>query len=424
MANTKLNETAASGSVGAGSIAVRLDGPGVTETHKKKLQEFLRDFDKRVVNRWKYSEIKPYVSESFDLQDVLSRLRGVEAKKSNPVDNVTYGVEDDNGNVMKVTVRRSQGPEFESVLAQELAALDVYTSDGSKTGDISMAELLFNLKDKFDIIDVDFPKIPTDVIYNADDASVSVEDSLPASETIPDIDEPDAVNDQNSPMDLMGMDDGGNDSESDETLELPEPEGDGEGVEEFTEPTEPEGSILDRVLDMLKAQAEAQTAQANAEAEKYRADQAEYSAKAAQHAVAQQEELARMELAMDKQNEQQKQAKKLADIAKFRVQQAAGVSVNEGDEGETVESVRRIMSNLPSRFELDPIPANASPEARREVQERNAHKQRQHQLQRKELQARMQSAREREAFRKTLDRKDAEATKDDNLRQPNQDANQ
>lgn len=427
MTKQKLNETAGGGATGAGGVAVRTDGPGISGKQRRSLQDYLRKFQKRVVNRYKFAPVTPFpirLGEAFDLQDVLSRLRGIEGKSVEPRDNVTYGVEDDEGNIMKVTVRKDQAAEFEAVLAHELADIEAFSVTGEQGKDVSMAELLYNLKDKFDIIDVEFPKIPTDVVYNADQATVQPASQMPANDQVTDdqtnLDQDDDMGmggdigapggmegDDLGPVangkDKMNLDDisgeGIDDLEGDAMggegspegdLGALEPEGDAEGVEGFEEPPADEGSILDRVLDMLKAQAEAETAKANAEAEKYRADQAEYSARAAQATVAQQEELARMEADMEKQKNQEKQAKKLADIAKYRVQQTSGFGVNESDSGETVALVRKLMAALPQKWEVYPT----------DDLETRSYKNQQQANEMRELQARMRSARAREIYAK------------------------
>jgi hypothetical protein len=423
MTKQKLNETAGGGATGAGGVAVRTDGPGISGKQRRSLQDYLRKFQKRVVNRYKFAPVTPFpirLGEAFDLQDVLSRLRGIEGKSVEPRDNVTYGVEDDEGNIMKVTVRKDQAAEFEAVLAHELADIEAFSVTGEQGKDVSMAELLYNLKDKFDIIDVEFPKIPTDVVYNADQATVQPASQMPANDQVTDdqtnldqggdmggdLGAPGMGDDDLGPvangrnkLDLNdisgeGIDDlegdaMGGEGEPGDELAL-EPEGDAEGVEGFEEPPADEGSILDRVLDMLKAQAEAETAKANAEAEKYRADQAEYSARAAQATVAQQEELARMEADMEKQKAQEKQAKKLADIAKYRVQQTSSFGVNESDSGETVALVRKLMAALPQKWEVFPNDDMAT----------RAYKNQQQANEMRELQARMRSARAREIYAK------------------------
>ena len=440
MNKKKLNETAGGGAVGAGGVAVRTDGPGLASKERRRLQDYLRSFQKRTVNKFRYAPVTPFpikVSEAFDLQDVLSRLRGVEGKSVEPRDNVTYGVEDDEGNIMKVTVRKDQAAEFEAVLAHELADIEAFSVTGQDGKDVSMAELLFNLKDKFDIVDVEFPKIPTDVVYNADQATYKAADDMPANDQVTDdqtnldgqgpdggMDDLGGLDDDLGPasngnerLDLDnisgdGIDDldgtamGGPGEGGDELGDLG-PEGDAEGVEDFEEPPADEGSILDRVLDMLKAQAEAETAKANAEAEKYRADQAEYSARAANATIAQQEELARMEADMEKQKNQQKEAKKLADIAKYRVQSAGGMSVNESDAGETVAMVRKLMAMLPQKWEVYPTD-DATTRAYKNKMQAN---------EMRELQARMKSAREREIYASQMRQQGKQ-------QQPNQNQNQ
>lgn len=466
MTKQTLKETASGGTVGAGGIAVRLDGKGTPASERKRLKDYLDGFNSRVVNRWKYHAVKttPFaikVDEAFDLQDVLSRLRGIEGKNSKGAgsDNVTYGVEDDEGNIMKVTVRKDQADEFEATLGHELADIEAFSVNGKEGKDVSMAELLYNLKDKFDIIDVEFPKIPTDVVYNADQATYKAgADELPANDEVTDdqanLDGAAGELPPGGEGDLGGLDgapgadaglEGGegeedpfgpvknsndkmdlNDVEGLEDDEAPVPgEGgedmggledmnaDGDGVEDFAEPEADEGSILDKVLDMLKAQAEASTAQANAEAERYRADQAEYSAKAANATIAQEEELARMEASMDKQKEQEKQSKKLADIAKYRVQQASGVTeaqLQEGDEGETAIAVRRMQSALGLKWRVEPTD---DPETRNYKNTQRANEAR-------ELQARLRMAIAREQRKQQLAAQGKGKNTDPNAQQPQQ----
>lgn len=440
MTKEKLNETAGGGAVGAGGVAVRTDGPGIGGQERKRLQAFLKGFNKRIVNRWRYHQVKtPFpikVTEAFDLQDVLSRLRGIEGKSVEPRDNVTYGVEDDEGNIMKVTVRKDQAAEFEAILAHELADIEAFSITGTEGKDVSMAELLYNLKDKFDIVDVEFPKIPTDVVYNADKATYKANDELPANDQVDDAqtgglngppggDEFGDIANGNQPMDLNDVDGvdefgeeggaltGGPGGLADEKGGLGGdlgPEGDAAGVEDFSEPAgSDEGSILDRVLDMLKAQAEAETAKANAEAEKYRADQAEYSARAANATVAQEEEMARMEAEMSKQKDQEKQAKKLADIAKYRVQQTSGMRVNEADENIDENSIRRAMAGLAQKWAILPTD---DPDTRTYKNAQRANETR-------ELQARMRIVKTRAARAQQLQAQGKGKNTDPNAQSPN-----
>ncbi|QDJ96503.1 hypothetical protein Xoosp13_317 [Xanthomonas phage Xoo-sp13] len=418
MNKQKLNETAIGGAVAAGNIAVRTDGPGLGAKERTRLQSFLKDFHGRVANRLKTSHVTPFpirVNEAFDMQDVLSRLSGIEGKSVEARNHTTYGVEDSEGNVMKVTVRKDQAEEFEATLGHELADMEAFSATGTEGKEISMAELLYRLKDRFDIIDVEFPKIPTDVVYNADKATKSadigqsndvVDDSQANGDAAGGMgndpiaaggedDEFGPVASGNAPIDMNpdGSEEGG--EEGGDPLAAggadlggaPEDDlsADADGVEDFAEPeASSSDSILDKVLSMFKAQAAAQQAQAEAEAERYRAQQAEFSARAAVASSKEQEELASMELAMEKQKDTEKQAKKLADIAKFRVSQASGI--REGEEGETVAMVRRQMAQLPAKWAILPTD---------DVDTRN-YKNAQKQNQMRELQARMRTARTRE----------------------------
>lgn len=406
MNNKKLNETASGGAIGSGGIAVRLDGKIIDGKERRRLQDFLRSFNKKVTNRFKYKPVTPFpitVNEAFDIQDVLSRLRGLEDRPNARQEGVTYGVEDNEGNVMKVTVRKDQAGEFETTLGHELADIEAFSITGQSGKDISMAELLFNLKDRFDIIDVQFPKIPTDVVYNADDASFNVPDSQLSNDEVPD-DDFDDMDAGMGPDDMMNLDDmdeiEGEEGEAgldgdmggDGELEGELDDIDADGVEDFTEPAEPEGSILDKVLDMLKSQADAERAKAEAAAEESRAKQAEYSARASEATIAQEEELARMEADMEQQKDKEKQARKLADIAKYRVSKASGL--RESDDLETVAMVRRMMTQVQQQFSFVPNP-NASEQ---ENAERRQYMAQQKANKMRELQARMRSARAREIY--------------------------
>ena len=209
------------------------------------------------------------------------------------------------------------------------------------------------------------------------------------------------INDVNSDEDLGGEPDALDN-------ELPPMEGDAEGVEDFVE-TEDEGSILDKVIGMLKSQADAEKAKAEAEAEKYRAQQAEYSAKAATATIQQEEELAQMELEMKRQKEAQKEAKKLSDIAKFRVSRAS-VGLNEADANESSIMVRRQINQLPQIWATTPDddPRTVS---YKNQQRMNANR---------ELQARLRAAVLRERRARELKAEDKNPNPDKNIQQQNE----
>lgn len=401
-----IKEDAAGGAVGAGSIAVATSRLG--DMRKKgSLKHFLLKFYSRLQNK---ANIKPVqmsttIKEFYDLSDVVSRLKGVEGSQDNSKNNVvTFGVEDAEGNVMKVSVKKEQAQEFEYAMARMMADDKDGTISGSKTK-LSLAELLYDLKDKFDIKDVEFPEIPKNAIYNADKATSAPDGQNVTPQDNDDMSDTDMDQEQDQGMEGDGMDDpnaqggdmgddgmdpnaqnGDMDSDMDgdgtpDDMEGGEGQGDDEdgmsddsSVEDFED--EPEAanpsSLLQAVMDMLKADADAKKAQADAAAEEARAKQAEYSYKASQASVSHQEEVASMQADLDSQKDKQKQAKQLADIAKHRVKKANMTSmmgeslltqvITELADTDTMASINRQKNELTKQWAVlptdDPDTAN------------------------------------------------------------------
>lgn len=331
----KIKESAAVGSVSAGSIAVRTDTTSRGEKRPMKKRDlgflnFMQKNNRKIANGLNMKEIKtPFpvskLKENVSLDQIYSKLSGVQNQSRMQEDNTqTYGVEDDNGNLMKITVRGDQQEEFESALAEELAEVEEYKMTGRSGhgGNVSMAEVLYNLKQNFDIVNVEFPEIPKDKVYNADKVSdpedVNTGDEF-QNNGLEDSDGGDLDNEQGfedengepgeGSEDLDDVDFGDEEGSPDEEEDM--------GVE-FGEEEEEE-SMLKKIISMLSSEAEARRAQYEAEAEKSRALQAKYSMKAAQEEMDNQEELARMENEMKAQKDKEKEAKKLADLAKFKM---------------------------------------------------------------------------------------------------------
>lgn len=393
MSKKKLVEN---GAIGAGSIAAapsRLGGETPVKRKHQSLKTYLsRQFSKKQAASRNLFKI----SEMFDMGDIVSRLKDMEGREARAEDSVTYGIEDDDGNMMKITVKSDQAQDFEQRLAQELADIKGSKANGEPGGKVSMAELLFNLKNEFEILDVEFPQIPSDVVYNADKATTDVPDTNQMSLDSEDDmggdlgDGEDAFGDEGGMDDGMGGlsaldggkggkggldgDLGGLDGEEGEGDELDGDEDmlDDESVEDFPDEVSDTGttpeSLLKSVLDMLKADADAKRAQAEAEAEKARAQQAEWSAKAASHEVVRQEEIVRMEAEAERQKEKEKEARRVADLAKYRVQKAGGIGesakptfgsflrevLKEYDEFDTPQTLQRQRQLLRQKFAPQP----------------------------------------------------------------------
>jgi hypothetical protein len=298
------------------------------------------------------------VNEEFDMGSIVSQLKGIEGSSSDSVSAaVSYGIEDDKGNFMRVTVKSDQAKEFEMTIARKMADNKDNTVLGLNTQKMSLAEILFDLQNQFDILDVEFPIIPKDAVYNQDDATVG-QPNQPADNqnVVPDANGQfgeDATGmdafDGNDPNatggDLGGLGDdntantsdlGSGETNPDDVLGTGQPdETDADNVEDFgtetTSDTDP-ASLLRSLVDMLKKQAEAETAKANASAEQARASQAEWSAIAANKEVERQEEFARVQADLDEKKRREKQAKQYADLAKYNVTQGKS-ALNNMDEG-------------------------------------------------------------------------------------------
>lgn len=364
--NTNVKESATTGAVSAHSIAVRPDVGG-NNIHRRagSFLDFLSDKSrkgKKYANSLDMKPVTPFkmtISENVSLDQMFSKLSGLENGARKDDDNsTTYGVEDDSGNMMKITVRGDQAQEFEVALAQELAEVEHYkmTGNGGQGRDVSMAEVLFNLKQKFDIVDVEFPEIPKDKIYNADKMS-EPEDGPVDDDFSTDLD--DDLGDETSDLggdEELDNEGEGEDFDFDDDLESDgELEDEDEDVgEEFTADENEEESMLKQIIKMLSAEAEARKAQYEAEAEKSRELQAEYAAKAAEKEMYKQEELLQMEEEKKRQQEKEKEAKKLADLARYRARgvtedlsfKNALIMLNELGELEDETTIRMQRRNL------------------------------------------------------------------------------
>lgn len=335
----QVKETASGGSVGAGSIAVAASRIG-SKPKKRDLKSYLVNYYDGLGNKLrmfpvnaayklgadKKVKVVARISENFNLDSVLAQLSNYENSQATPeTDVVTYGVEDDKGNLMKVTILNTQADDFEAYISAYLSELKNFENSGVDLEDISLAELLYKLKDLFDVRDVEFPNIPSDVVYNADEASDSVEEVQNAefgSES--DFGGPDEGEDAFGDDEFGGQEQGefGDDLGAGDEFGgggLDEFDDD-ESVEDFddTKDESTTASLLSNIIDMLKSQAEEQTARYEMEAERARADQAEHSARAAEATLANKEEVIAMQAEKNAQKQAEKEAKKQADLATYR----------------------------------------------------------------------------------------------------------
>lgn len=289
-----INEMAVGGSVGGGAVAAtpsNLFGQGTLisraskDSKRKKVRSRRENEEQSADKGLELIRTIDRLSEAntgenkFNMADVLSKLDAAEKKAKVNGDTVTFGLEDEDGNVIKVHVRADQAKEFETALANMLAGQDENEDDENNS--LEIAEVIFNLKDKFDIVDAEWPEITGD-------------------------------------------------EEEQETVEPGEEEAPPEGAEPEMEPDaelemEPEKgaeSALQQVIDVLKADAEAKKAEAEAKTAEARAKEAEYTAQASANKVKQEEEILDMEAYYKQKKEKEKEAKTLAQLAQYKHDQA------------------------------------------------------------------------------------------------------
>lgn len=424
----KVTETASGGAMGSGSIAAVPSGGNGGQDTPMRLKNFMRDFFQKAQNRMRYKSVEELIPKTYKkltesktgLNGVFSELKNSETQSYDERHTVTYGVEDDDGNLMKVTVPYEQSEEFEAAMAHQLAEIEDYKCTGHKGRNISMAELLYELKDQFTILDVEFPTIPADVVYNADQATEAVDDldTEDGDQSFGD-DETGEFGDEDQSQDGEGFGDDLDDDSVEDFENEPEEANDAE-------------SILASVMDTLKAQADAEKAKADAEAEKARAKQAEYSAKAAAVELEKQEELVRVESEMEAQKEKEKEAKKISDIAKHNYEKSKSFNegfnfsplmqsvlseqkinvllvkdkeqVNEVDQFDTMQSLQRQKAIIRQKFTSNPEDA---PETKR-------FKQQQLKFSMDELNAKIRAARSREQYQQMMKQKQDQEDQDRN----------
>lgn len=268
--------------------------PIIRYQHEPNYEEYQRD---------KVSSLQLYEQgeQDFNLSDAMSRINASEKFGKNYNNSIVYGLEDDDGNIVKVYIQADQADDFEAVLSRELD-----TELGTQQ---EIAELLYNLKDQINIVNVVWPNIEEDQ-----------EDTVP-----------DDLGLEGGEGGELGAEEGGVDLEGEG--DLPAPDATGEM-----------NSTLQQIVDVLKAQAEAQKAEADAKKEQARAEEARYAAQAAESKIKGEEEVLDMEAHFKKQGDEDKESRKLARMAQFRHEvkdeQTGGVT----DMGDAEEQEEKTMS--------------------------------------------------------------------------------
>lgn len=221
---------------------------------------------------------------SVETDGILSKLKNLERQNANvDQDVITFGLEDDQNGTVKVTIKRDQAAEFERALQSIL--YDEENIDSQP----EIAEVLFQLKDQFDIVNVVWPQIEEDEEPNVD---MRGDEGNPEGELGGLGEEP--------PMEEPPMGGIGDDTEA--------------------------SSILTQVIDMMKADAEARLADARAREAEAKNREAEAIARQATDRVKQEEQMLDMEAQDKARKEEDREAKRLAQLSRWKSQNDDGGS--------------------------------------------------------------------------------------------------
>lgn len=214
--------------------------------------------------------------QGFDTTDVIAKLKGLENReKVDHRDTVTFGLEDENQNIVRVTVKAEQAEDFEQNLQAFMQSAE---TEEERTPDV--AEILFKLKDRFDIVDVQWPDIEQD---EEEDIGLEGPEGEAGAEG------------------EMGMDGG-----EDMAMDAP-----GADTGQVTD-------LLTQVIDMMKADAEARKAEARAREAEAKTKEADALVAQSMSRVKQEEQYLDMESYNKAKKDEEREAKRLASLAKWK----------------------------------------------------------------------------------------------------------
>jgi len=292
--NTKqIEEDAAGGAVGGGAVASvamplfsrlakRTTNPPLTlPARRKKKKPIERRLSEYVVSLAEddsaptSGQAPKTPNATYDSTEVFAKLKAFQNKETTDRrDTITFGLEDEHGNIVRVSVKKDQEESFDNALNQFLMQED----DVDQTLP-DVAEVLFKLKDHFDILNVEWPEVEED---EEEDQQINVQG------------------------------------------EVDDISGDGAGGEmdvEMSTDVESEAGakgLLQQVIDMMMADAEARKAEAIARQKEAEASVATNAAREAESKVKQEEELLDMEQWEKQKKEEKKEAQKLARLARWK----------------------------------------------------------------------------------------------------------
>lgn len=292
------NETASAGSVSAGGIAgfrgMLFGGPDTLQRRPKVGKVEVIQFNNDGPHEVKQKPTKKKAVREGERQGankqlitgVLSKLRSnVRQSAFNYTNDVTtYGLEDDSGNTVKVVLPTEQSKEFE----QKLMSLLRNDRKRGERGFTSkqIGEILFDMRKEFDIVNVVWPKISGD--SEEEEVKVPGDMEQPA--------------DGQSPTGEDGVDPNAPPSTGDMSHPTPED-------------TTPVSSLLQQIIQMMQADAEAKMVQAKAE-------EAKYVQQISAQKMEQEQEVLDMEAYYKSKKKEEGESKKLQRLAQWKHEMA------------------------------------------------------------------------------------------------------
>lgn len=272
-----LREEAADGAVSAGDVSsVAL--PLMASVQKRTLKKPRYKVQRIQFNQKPFQILKMFeamnaatMSQEFDRTEVVNKLKNIEVNNpDNNKNSTTFGLEDDDKNVIRVSVLSDQADEFERTLRALLSDIE---AEGEMP---DIAEILFNMRHQFDIIDVDYPEFEDE-----EDAPLKLDSEEGMGEEPEDI---------APPMDDIGT---------------------GAGTEDVS-------SLLKQVVDMMKADADARRAEAVARQREAETSAEDAKTRHTMAAVSREEEILDMEDKMKQAAEREKEIERLAKLSQWK----------------------------------------------------------------------------------------------------------
>jgi hypothetical protein len=272
-----LNEDGEDGSVGTADVCV--------------MQSTL--FSQPIKRRKPRIKIKKIFEANNSTIDVKSKIDDAKRKSDITENSAIVGIEDKSGNVTKVYIQSDQEDAFTDALKSAVSDED----------QPDIVEILFNLRNTFNILYVEWAEVEEDTEVDNKLDSPENQEEQPENQT----EQPENQTDQQP-----GNQNGAADQQPDEDA------GDGK-------------SLILKIIDMLKADAEAKAEDAKARAKEAEAEQAKHATTLAQTKVKSEEDILNAENFFKQQKDQKREADRLTMLAKYRqeIAQQRNESLNE-----------------------------------------------------------------------------------------------